>query len=192
MTMSYVFDYVICTSSTHPQETHLVSQMLDKWSVQKRKDTCEQHSNYRVETRSLKETKYTKDYTVQRMNANTYPLFPSDVTRPSRLREVRQVFQKAFPITKTKWRTSYYQTFILMGKSAVPTSSVQAQLWAVTHVVGSGRHWIWGNGGGDIEPPPKKQLIMRISDLECFSDKYFSSIIYNSYIDTFLHDLNWQ
>ena len=47
-------------------------------------------------------------------------------------------------------------------------------------------------GGGGYWPPPKKQLIMRISDLECFSDKYFSSIIYNSYIDTFLHDLNWQ
>ncbi len=47
--------------------------------------------------------------------------------------------------------------------------------------------------GGDIEPPPqKKQLIMRISDLECFSDEYLSSFIYNSYVDTFLHDLNWR
>ena len=46
-----------------------------------------------------------------------------------------------------------------------------------------------GNGGG-YWGPPKKQLIMRISDLECFLDEYFSSFIFNSYVDTFLHDLN--
>ncbi len=43
---------------------------------------------------------------------------------------------------------------------------------------------------GGYWAPPKKQLIMRISDLECFSDEYFSSFIYNSYVDIFLCDLN--
>ena len=50
----------------------------------------------------------------------------------------------------------------------------------------------FGEMVGDTEASPKKQLIMRISDLECFSDKYFSSFIYNSYVDTFLDDLNWR
>jgi hypothetical protein len=42
-----------------------------------------------------------------------------------------------------------------------------------------------GKWGGILSPPPKKQVIMRISDLECFSE-YFSSFIYYSYMDTFL------
>jgi hypothetical protein len=32
------------------------------------------HSNYRIETGSLRETEHAESYSVQRMNANTYPL----------------------------------------------------------------------------------------------------------------------
>ena len=49
-----------------------------------------------------------------------------------------------------------------------------------------------GEMGGILSPPPQIQLIMRISDLKCYLDKYFSSFIYNSYVDIFLHDLNRQ
>ena len=51
---------------------------------------------------------------INRLDAN-YPLIPSDVTRPSRPREVRKFF-RAFLITKTKRRTRVLLDVYLSGE----------------------------------------------------------------------------
>ena len=79
--------------------------------------------------------------------------------------------------------TRFLWTGVVSSKLAQPL--IQRKNGRTTNLCETGRHWIRGKWGGGILSPPKKQLIMRISDLKCFSDEYFSSFIYNSYVDTF-------